>query len=211
MKKIFFFVLLSMCMGLQAADRDDSKYLAGAVPEVNGVVTFVKQFKVPRQTDQQIRSTLMGFVRDSLVNNAIEGLRTRVISDGSDGGSICARIEEMMVFKSKPLYLDRTRFRYQTTINVTNGKATVEISQISYCYGEEAEGGKTETYKAEEWISDAAAINKAGTKLYPRSGKFRRKTVDRVQEIFEQAISTFETKAEKPVEKPKKRSIVVEE
>lgn len=211
MKRILFFLLLGVCLGLKAADRDDSKYLAGAVPEVNGVVTFEKQFKVPGQTDDQIRNTLMTYVKESLVKNAIEGLRTRVISDGTTGEPICARIEEMMVFKNKPLYLDRTRFRYQTTISVENGKATITISQISYCTGEEAEGAKTETFKAEEWISDKASINKAGTKLYPRSAKYRRKTVDRVEQIFEEAMASFEPKTEKPVEKPKRRSVVVEE
>ena len=103
MKRILFFLLLGVCLGLKAADRDDSKYLAGAVPEVNGVVTFEKQFKVPGQTDDQIRNTLMTYVKESLVKNAIEGLRTRVISDGTTGEPICARIEEMMVFKNKPL------------------------------------------------------------------------------------------------------------
>ena len=100
MKRILFFLLLGVCLGLKAADRDDSKYLAGAVPEVNGVVTFEKQFKVPGQTDDQIRNTLMTYVKESLVKNAIEGLRTRVISDGTTGEPICARIEEMMVFKN---------------------------------------------------------------------------------------------------------------
>ena len=49
-------------------------------------------------------------------------------------------------------------------------------------------------YKAEEWISDKEAVNKKGTKLYPRSGKFRRKTVDRVEEIFQSFMDTFSTK-----------------
>jgi colicin import membrane protein len=40
-------------------------------------------------------------------------------------------------------------------------------------------------YKAEEWITDEYAVNKKNTKLYPVSAKFRRKTIDRKDQIFE--------------------------
>ena len=39
-------------------------------------------------------------------------------------------------------------------------------------------------YKAEEWITNKYAVNKKGTKLLPISGKFRRKTVDRMNELM---------------------------
>ena len=84
------------------------------------------------------------------------------------------------------------------------------INQISYYYQEDMEGKNGVTYKAEEWITDKEAINKAGTKLYPRSGKFRRKTIDRMEQIFEGAMDAFEDKPEpQPVQK-KKRSNVEE-
>ena len=90
-----------------------------------------------------------------------------------------------MIFKRKPLYLDRTRFRYVLTANVQAGNLYVSIRQISYYYNEGMDGKNGEVYKAEEWISDKEADNKNNTKLYPRSGKFRRKTIDRVEEIFD--------------------------
>lgn len=211
MKKFFLSLLLCMPLCMHSANSDNEKYLAGAVPEVNGTVMFQKSFKVPGQSDEQIRQTMLQFVTDSLVAEGIEGLRTRIISDGKDGDNLSARVEEMMVFKRKPLYLDRTRFRYQITVNVNNGRVNMNISQISYYYGAEAEGAKAENYKAEEWITDKVAINKSGTKLYPRSGKFRKRTIDRVEEIFEQAIAIFESEAPVPVKKARKRSVVVEE
>ena len=72
-------------------------------------------------------------------------------------------------------------------------------------------GGKV--IRAEEWITDSEALNKTQTKLYPRSGKFRRKTIDRVKEIFEGAMDCAEEQAEKQVEQPvqKKRNHVVED
>ena len=43
------FTLFCLCLPtmLQAQDRDDSKYLAGAVPEVDGKVVFTKDFSIP--------------------------------------------------------------------------------------------------------------------------------------------------------------------
>ena len=43
------FTLFCLCLPtmLQAQDRDDSKYLAGAVPEVDGKVVFTKEFSIP--------------------------------------------------------------------------------------------------------------------------------------------------------------------
>lgn len=44
------FTLFCLCLPamLQAQDRDDSKYLAGAVPEVDGKVVFTKEFQHSR-------------------------------------------------------------------------------------------------------------------------------------------------------------------
>lgn len=194
MKKILLalFALLSITAG--AKSDVDSKYLAGAVPEENGMVVFRKSFRVPGKSQQDVLAGVKDFVVNDLVGKGIEGLRTRVISDGQEGGLVVARVEEWMVFKNKPLYLDRTRFRYQVSAKVTGDKVKMEISQISYYYAEQTDGTNGESYKAEEWITDQAAIAKSGKKLYPRSGKFRKKTIDRVEEIFALAIDKFEVK-----------------
>lgn len=194
MKKILLalFALLSITAG--AKSEVDSKYLAGAVPEENGMVVFRKSFRVPGKSQQDVLAGVKDFVVNDLVGKGIEGLRTRVISDGHEGGLVVARVEEWMVFKNKPLYLDRTRFRYQLSAKVTGDKVEMEISQISYYYAEQTDGTNGESYKAEEWITDQAAIAKSGKKLYPRSGKFRKKTIDRAEEIFALAIDKFEVK-----------------
>ena len=83
------------------------------------------------------------------------------------------------------------------SVTCSDGKCKMVITQISYYYREDMDGHNGETYKAEEWISDKEAINKAGTKLYPISGKFRRKTIDRVESIFKQAREEFEKEVKK--------------
>ncbi|MBO7120444.1 MAG: DUF4468 domain-containing protein [Bacteroidaceae bacterium] len=183
------------------AHKDDKnpKYLLGAVPEVNGVVTFQKDFSVTDKNEQQIYDILLAYIKNSLIGNAIQDKAvpyTRIISEEKESGSIVARIEEYMTFKRIPVIsLDRTRFRYLLNAEVKGQKVSLTITQISYYYNEDMDGKNGVPYKAEEWISDKEAVNKKGTKLYPRSGKFRRLTIDRVQAIFEgfmDALSSME-------------------
>ena len=97
----------------------------------------------------------------------------------------------MTVFKNTALSLDRTQFNYQIYITIADGKADVSMMRISYDYDLERGGGH---YKAEEWITDKYAVNKKHTKLYPISAKFRRKTIDRKDFIFNKFNSLLNEK-----------------
>ena len=144
-----------------------------------------------------------------IVEPTIHDRRTRILSDVKEDGIIVAKVEEYMTFSHVFLNLDRTRFIYQLQAQVEGNKVKLAISQISYYYNEERDGTKGTTYKAEEWISDAEAINKKGTKLYPRSGKFRIKTIDRVEEIFEDCMDAFDV--DETTAKKVRRSVVEDE
>jgi colicin import membrane protein len=190
-----------LCLPLfLAAHKDDKnpKYLLGAVPEVNGIVTFQKDFSVTDKNEQQIYDIMLAYIKNTLIENAIqkqEPYYTRIISEEKENGIIVARIEEYMTFKRIPIIsLDRTRFRYLLSASVKGQKVSLTITQISYYYNEDMDGKNGVHYKAEEWITDKEAVNKKGTKLYPRSGKFRRLTIDRVEDIFNGFMDTFSTK-----------------
>jgi len=192
--------LLCLPLCLMAGKRDymkDPKYLLGAVPEVNGAVTFQKNFSVTDKSEQQIYDILHAYMTESIVGKAIHDKTlpyTRITSDERETGTVVARVEEYMIFHKMFLSLDRTRFRYLMSASVQGQKISLTITQISYYYNEDQEGKNGVTYKAEEWITDKEAVNKKGTRLYPRSGKFRRKTVDRVEEIFNGFMDAFATK-----------------
>lgn len=196
-----FVLLFCLPLFLFAGKRDymkDPKYLLGAVPEVDGIVTFQKSFTVTDKSEQQIYDILAAYVKNSLVAGAIQFPKseyTRVISEEKESGTIVARIEEYMTFSHVFLNLDRTRFRYLLSATVKGQKVSLVLTQISYYYNEDMEGQNGILYKAEEWITDKLAVNKKGTRLYPRSGKFRRMTVDRVEAIFNgfmDALSSME-------------------
>lgn len=195
MKQLLFTLLF--CLPLFVfAQNDDSKYLAGAVPEVNGQVVFQQTFAVKGKTKDEIYKVMNAFVK-KLTQEENQLQRTRITEEDPATGTIIARFEEWLVFKKKILYLDRTRFNYLLSVTCSDGKCKMMITQISYYYREDMNGENGDTYKAEEWISDSEAINKAGTKLYPISGKFRKKTIDRVESIFKQAREEFEIEVRK--------------
>ena len=198
-KSILFAALLCLPLCLMAhKDDKNPKYLLGAVPEVDGIVTFQKNFSVTDKNEQQIYEILLAYINNSLIGNAIHDKYqpyTRIISEEKGEGNIVARIEEYMTFKRIPVIsLDRTRFRYLLSATVKGQKVNLTLTQISYYYNEDMDGKNGVPYKAEEWITDKEAVNKKGTKLYPRSGKFRRKTVDRVEAIFAGFMDAFTTK-----------------
>ena len=210
---VLLLALLCLPLSLMADKKDkDPKYLLGAVPELEGIVTFQKNFSVTDKSEQQIYDILLAYITDSIAGKAIQDKGqqyTRIISNDKAEGTIVARIEEYMTFRKVFLNLDRTRFRYLLSAKVTGQKVNLVITQISYYYNEDQEGKNGIYYKAEEWITDKLAVNKAGTKLYPRSGKFRRFTIDRVHNIFEgfmDAVSTMEV--EQQVMTKKRKGIV---
>ena len=209
MKKIVLSLMLLFAVSAMVkAATDDSKYLAGAVPEENGIVTFRKSFTVQGKSVQEISETMKSLVND-LVENSIPapGNYARVMEDNENG--IVARVCEWLVFKKKALNLDRARFRYQIKVGLEGNRVTITVTNLTYYYGEDMEGENGVLFKAEEWISDKEALNKAQTKLYPKSGKFRRKTVDRMEEIFDQAMDAFDIPENVPMRKVRRG--VVEE
>lgn len=225
MKRIILVIALLLPLAVMAqnskVDKHAEKYLRGAVPVVNGAVTFQKTFRVPGQTDAQLHENMLFYVKDNLVAKGLEDAWTRMLSDGTEDGIIAARVEEWMTFTKKFLSWDCTRFRYQIAVTTGHEKVNITITQISYLYGEEwnenkptGEGGTI--YRAEEWITDEHALNAKGNKVLSGSGKFRRNTIERVNEIFNNAMDMFETQGrekeaqEQEATKVQKRKFVVE-
>ena len=104
-----------------------------------------------------------------------------VVVQDREKHALGAIFHEWLVFKNVMFSLDRTQMTFQIHVNITDGKADVIINHISYDYDVER---KPLHYTAEEWITDKYAVNKKHTKLYPVSAKFRRKTIDRKDFIF---------------------------
>lgn len=196
MKKILFMLLMLPLMGM--AQVKDAKYLAkDAVPVENGRVIFTKEFEVPMNVGD-IYAAVQEWANKKFAP-VKEMPNHKMISQRPEVYELTAGGEEWMVFTNKFLALDRTRVYYKVNLTCYDKKLIARIYDIRYWYEEEREGGSK--YSAEEWITNEWALNKKGTKLAKKSGKFRRKTIDRAEEIFEDLETFINRKAIKSIMK----------
>ena len=216
MKNLTQFLLVLLCVCLPAtvfADStkdkdDDSKYLAGAVPEVDGKVVFTKEFSIPGMSQEEIFKRMQNWMEARLKKNENN---SRVVYTNPEEGQIVGTGEEWIVFSSSALSLDRTKILYQLSVVCAPEKCTMEVEKIRYNYRE----GK-EKYTAEEWIVDKYALNKAKTKLVRGLAKWRRNTVNFVDDLAlgaAEALSASTIKkaaetAEKQEEKKEEKSAI---
>ncbi len=163
----------------------EQKYLAGAVPVVNGKVQFTTEINAPGKSAAQIYDIILKyFTQLTKEDNQLE--QSRIDAKDSIGHQISASYQEWLVFKNKPLVLDRTRFMYTLVAQCQDGKAKITMRRIYYLYDEER---NPQTFVAEEWITDEYGLKKNKQKLSRVSGKFRRKTIDRKDYLFNKIAS----------------------
>ena len=163
-----------------AIPNPDAKYLTGAVPVKDGKVVFEQTINAPGKSADQIYDILLDLV-ERMARGGNQSEQSRVVIQDKEKHQIVADFYEWLVFTNKALVLDRTHLRFYLIINCEDGKATAEMTRISYLYEEERD---PQRYTAEEWITDEECMNKEHTKLFRMNGKFRRKTIDRKDFIF---------------------------
>ena len=80
-----FFVLFLLCLPVsvmaQKDKNDDSKYLTGAVPEVDGKVVFSKEFNIPGMSQDEIFDRMMKWMETRLKENKNQGPYLGKLSD----------------------------------------------------------------------------------------------------------------------------------
>ena len=158
----------------------DQKYLVGAVPVVDGRVVFTKELEARGKSAQQIFDIVKAYMQ-KMTKEPNQFEQSRITFEDTASHTICGSYQEWLVFKDKALVLDRTRFMYNLLAKCEDGKATLTITRIYYLYDEERQ---PQNYRAEEWITDEYGLKKNKQKLSRVTGKFRRKTIDRKDYIF---------------------------
>ena len=192
MKKTLFAILLCLPVAMTAQNtwempeeaettvNPDQKYLAGAVPEVDGRVVFHTVVDAPGKSASQVYAIVKGYLQ-KMTREKNQFEQSRIILDDSLNYEVAGTYQEWLVFKSTALVLDRTRLFYNLIVKCDDGKADITMTRIHYLYEEER---NPQTLRAEEWITDKEGLNKKQTKLSRVSGKFRRKTIDRKDFLF---------------------------
>ena len=170
------------------AANEDPKYLVGAIPMVNGKIVFTLDYDVPGKSAQQIYDIIYNVLND-MTKQEGQFKESQVALVNKQDHIIVATIREWLVFKDNFLSLDRTKFFFTLMANCQDGHLTVDMNRVSFRYQEKSD--RETVFKAEEWISDKYALNKSKTKLYKGSGKFRRKSVDRKEYLFNAIKNLF--------------------
>ncbi|MBO4720988.1 MAG: DUF4468 domain-containing protein [Prevotella sp.] len=162
-------------------ENKDAKYLVeDAVPIVDGKVCWKTTIQAPGKSAQQIYDILLAQMEKMTKEPNQEENSVVAIKD-TEKHEIGAVFHEWLVFKKAALSLDQTIFNYQLIVDCADNKADVRLTRITYDYDVERDPIR---YAAEQWITDKYCVNKKHTKLLPISGKFRRKTIDRKDFIF---------------------------
>mgnify|MGYP004519916347 CR=1 FL=1 len=165
----------------------DLPYLKGNIPVIDGRVEFDTTICCTGKSAEDIYEHMLKYMTDMTKqqNQTKESIVSLV---NKQEHIIVARLNEWMVFKANFISLDRTLMNYTFVATCRDGAIDLKLYRISYRYNT---AGKEETYTAEEWITDEYAVNKKNTKLLPITGKFRRKTIDRVHQIFNDINAKF--------------------
>lgn len=161
-------------------DKNSPVYVsADAVPLVNGEVEWVCNLPNTGKTDTQLKNSVDEFFKKLKSQRAVTTVTALPSADGSQSYAVV----ETLTFTANFISLDQTQFSYVLEAKESDGNASLTMSNLKYSY---MQNNKMERYSAEEWITDKNAVNKKHTRLLPITGKFRRKTIDRKNELFQQ-------------------------
>ena len=180
MKKFWIILLAAMPLGLWAQDNTWELPEEEQQVEETTLEAKINPIEAPGKSVAQIYTILHDYMVK--MTKASNQINSRVVVEDSVNHELGASFEEWLVFKKSALQLDKTRLYFVLEAKCENGKADVTMRRIHYLYDENR---KPERFKAEGWITDDYAVNKKNTKLFPGSGKFRRKTIDRKDFIFD--------------------------
>ena len=160
---------------------DDDKYLAGAVPEIDGKVVFAKEFDLSGVEQNSIYDYVYDWLdgRMKAINN-----ESRIVYADKEKGQIVASGEEYLMFANNALSLDRSILNYNLVVLCKPGKCEMQIERIRYNY-------ENKKYTAEEMIADNVALNKKKDAIFRGYKKFRINTVDYADALFEGARVAF--------------------
>jgi len=174
----------------KANNGKDSRYLRpGSVPtDREGKVVFTLNFSPRGHSAGDIYGKLHGYL-DNLARDEHQNTRIGIVMVNEGEHKIVARYNEWLCFASNFLTLDRSEFTYIVVADCADESLHLTIERITYDYEADRKGGFS--LPAREVITDQKAVNKKHTKLLPNYGKFRRKTIDRVDELFGQIRNLF--------------------
>jgi len=163
---------------IEESPETDAKYMAGAIPEVDGKVILTRTVEVPAGLTQQevmnrVDSWLVRCTKDERMH-----YNQRLPQTADNELQHAYSLE--LTFSKTFLAHDFAEMAYVLAVRYTGSQLVMEMSHINYKYNE---NNKPIKYTAEEMIIDKYALNKKKTKLVFGFKKFRMKTIDLLDEL----------------------------
>lgn len=161
--------------------KEAPKYLEGAITfDEQGKIVFDTEIEAPGKSAAQLYDLVFDYM--SGLTQDKESKASRMALVNKDEHIIVNTMDEWLVFSNSFISLDRTECKYNLIAKITDGKVSLSINHINYTYEE----GRLTGFKlpAEEVIIDKVALTKKKNDLARIFGKFRKKTIDRKDQIF---------------------------
>ncbi len=193
MKKLFLTLLGLLVTTLSFArgvNELDPKYSKGAVPQdENGRVYFEYTAPIPAGMDaDRCYEMLLNWAKGRFAQPYAQA--GRILNEDAATRRCIFHVDQVIVFKSTAFVADESKISYNFSIVVKDNSFTLKMTDIKYRYEEGREGGG-KLFPAEDWITDKEAFNKRGTKFLKSTGKFRIKTIDLKDILFQKATDTL--------------------
>ena len=147
--------------------KEDPKYLAGAIQlNAEGKVEFVLDTQANGKSADEIYNIVFQYMSKLIKNEQI----------------IACIMDEWFVFNQSFISLDRSETKYQLVATISDNHLHLSMTRIVFNYEEGRSTGFKEP--AENVITDKYALTKKKNDLAKIYGKFRRGTIDRKNQIF---------------------------
>ena len=178
---LLFLLIPAMLFAQEYNKFEDSKYLAGAVPVVDGKIIFNRTINAPGLSQEQIYDMALNWAKQRFTIN--EEQKGRVVYTNEEKGEIACSGEEYLVFSKGALSIDRAGVTYRLIIVCTPGKCEASLNAIRYTYNT-GDSRQPEKLLAETEITDEYTLTKNKDKLLRKPGKFRIATIDLADDLF---------------------------
>ena len=171
--------------------KEDPKYLAGAIQlNADGKVEFVLDTQANGKSADEIYNIVFQYMSKLIKNEQNINSRIALVNRNNKNEQIIACImDEWFVFNQSFISLDRSETKYQLVATISDNHLHLSMTRIVFNYEEGRSTGFKEP--AENVITDKYALTKKKNDLAKIYGKFRRGTIDRKDQIFNDLTKLF--------------------
>lgn len=164
--------------------KEEPKYLAGAIQlNAEGKVEFVLDTQASGKSADEIYNIVFQYMSKLIKNEQNINSRIALVNRNNKNEQIIACImDEWFVFNQSFISLDRSETKYQLVATISDNHLHLSMTRIVFNYEEGRSTGFKEP--AENVITDKYALTKKKNDLAKIYGKFRRGTIDRKDQIF---------------------------